>query len=174
MRLTNKKGALSLAINSIVVIVIAFVILGLGLGFVKNQLGSAEESTTAVQEQIRQQIMEDITSSNKKLNFPAQTLNIEKGKSKDIAIGVKNDRNGDLGFTIQVSTMSKQGDPTGDYSESIDFFYKEGPFTLKSTEANAYNIKLTPKDKGTYLISLEIITTELEVYAEDSFFITVI
>ena len=32
MRLTNKKGALSLAINSIVVIVIAFVILGLGLG----------------------------------------------------------------------------------------------------------------------------------------------
>lgn len=173
MRLTNKKGALSLAINSIVVIVIAFVILGLGLGFVKNQLGSAEESTTAVQEQIRQQIMEDITSSNKKLNFPAQTLNIEKGKSKDIAIGVKNDRNGDLGFNIKVSTMSKQGEE-GDFSDSIDFFYKEGPFTLKSTEANAYNIKLTPKDKGTYLISLEIITTELEVYAEDSFFITVI
>ncbi len=181
MRLTNKKGALSLAINSIVVIVIAFVILGLGLGFVKNQLGSAEESTTAVQEQIRQQIMEDITSSNKKLNFPAQTLNIEKGKSKDIAIGVKNDQNGDLGFTIQVLTMSKQGDSTGDYSESIDFFYKSGPFTLKSTEANAYNIKLTPKDKGTYLISLEIMEDPCTptpdyncVYAEDSFFITVI
>lgn len=186
MRLTNKKGALSLAINSIVVIVIAFVILGLGLGFVKNQLGSAEESTTAVQEQIRQQIMEDITSSNKKLNFPAQTLNIEKGKSKDIAIGVKNDRNGNLGFTIIVSTMDKQGDDGGeyvtfDYEGAIDFFYKKGPFTLKSTEAQAYNIKLTPKDKGTYLISLVIMENECTpdsdyncVYAEDSFFITVI
>src|SRR3989344_7160585 len=106
----KKKGSLNLSIEAIVIIVIAFVVLGLGLSFVRGQFKSITETSSSVQEQVRQQVLEDLRTGNKKLNFPATTLNIERSSSQDIAIGVKNTQNvGDLVFTISVSTTQKQG-----------------------------------------------------------------
>ena len=59
----NKKGDLNLSIQAIVIVVIAFVVLGLGLGFVRGQFKSIQETSTGVQEQIRQQILEDLRRS---------------------------------------------------------------------------------------------------------------
>src|SRR3989344_8207323 len=99
----TKKGSLSLSIQTIVIVVIAFVVLGLGLGFVRSQFRSITETSGSVQEQIRQQILEDLRTGNKKLSFPATSLNVEKGEAQDIAIGVKNTKaNGDLNFKIEV------------------------------------------------------------------------
>ena len=75
----NKKGSLNLSIQAIVIVVIAFVVLGLGLSFVRGQFKSITETSTGVQEQIRQQILEDLRTGDKKLSFPATTLSIEKG-----------------------------------------------------------------------------------------------
>ncbi len=177
----TRKGSLSLSIEAIVVVVIAFVVLGLGLGFVRGQFKSITETSGSVQEQIRQQILEDLRTGNKKLSFPATSLNIEKGESQDIAIGVKNVKNsGDLNFKIEVQTLKKQGAPDGtDVSDQVEYFFLEGPFVLKVTEAEAYNIKILGSgDKGTYLVSLKIIDVDApadnNLYAEKSFFVNLI
>jgi hypothetical protein len=174
----SKKASLNLSIEAIVIIVIAFTVLGLGLGFVKTQLGTAGDTTSMVQDQIKQQILDDLRTGNKKLTFPAQTINIEKGASKDIAIGVKNTQNsGDLNFELIVETLEKQGAKGADVSTQVEYFYLKGPFTLKVTDAEAYNIKVTASgDKGTYLVSLKVMdTTNPDVpYAEKSFFVNVI
>lgn len=177
----KKKASLNLSIEAIVIVVIAFVVLGLGLGFVRQQLTTAGETTTTVQEQVRQQVLDDLRTGNKKVTFPAQTINVEKGSSKDIAIGVKNVKNsGDLNFKIEVKTLSKQGAAEGtDVSKQVEYFYLPGPFTLKVTEAEAYNIKLIASgDKGTYLVTLRIIDTGAaegsNVYKENSFFVNII
>ena len=158
----KKKGSLNLSIEAIVIVVIAFIVLGLGLGFVRSQFKSITETSSSVQEQIRQQILEDLRTGNKKLSFPATTLNIEKGSSQDIAIGVKNVKNsGDLMFAIDVNTLKKQGAENVDVSSQVEYFYLAGPFTLKVTDAEAYNIKiLGTGDKGTYLVSLKILEVD--------------
>ena len=175
----NKKGSLSLSINAIIVIVIAFVFLGLGLNFIRTQLGGAGETASMVQEQIKQGIMDDLRTGNKKLSFPAQTLTMEKGSSEDIAIGIKNVLDGDLVFVIDIETTQHQGEKEAtaeDLANAVEFFYAEGPFTLKSTDAEAYNIKLIPGAKGTYLVDLKITdTNNAETpYAQKTFFVTVI
>ncbi len=180
----RKKGSLNLSIEAIVIIVIAFVVLGLGLSFVRGQFKSITETSSSVQEQIRQQILEDLRTGNKKLSFPATTLNIDKSASQDIAIGVKNVKaSGDLKFKVEVKTLQKQGALEGsDVSKQVEFFFLPGPFTLKVTDAEAYNIKILGSgDKGTYLVSLKIIEVDdtgssigTDPYAEKSFFVNII
>ena len=65
----NRKGSLNLSIEAIVIVVIAFVVLGLGLGFVRSQIGSIQSTSTAVQEQISQQVLDDLRTGNKKLSW---------------------------------------------------------------------------------------------------------
>src|SRR3989338_1040193 len=158
----KKKGSLNLSIEAIVVVVIAFVVLGLGLGFVRGQFKSITDTSTSVQEQIRQQILEDLRTGDKKLSFPATTLIIEKGESQDIAIGVKNTQNGELGFKILVQTQQQQGNDAAtpeQLAAQVGYFYDTvTTFSLKPTEAEAYNIKvLANGDKGTYLVNLQIV-----------------
>ena len=81
-----KKGDLNLSIQVIVVIVIAFVVLGLGLNFVRSQFRNIEETAGSVQEQVRQQILDDLRTGNKKLSFPSTSINIEKGKTSLVII----------------------------------------------------------------------------------------
>ena len=181
----NRKASLNLSIQMIVIVVIAFVVLGLGLGFVRGQFKSITETSSGVQEQIRQQILEDLRTGDKKLSFPATTLNVDKGSAQDIAIGVKNTlAAGDLRFKVQMKTLKKQGAlPDKDVSAEVEYFYLEGPFVLKVTDAEAYNIKiLGTGDKGTYLVSLKILEVDqggnpldpTKPYAEKSFFVNII
>lgn len=197
----NKRGSLELSIQAIVIIVIAFVILGLGLGFVRSQFKSITETSSSVQEQVRQQVLEDLRTGDKKLSFPATTLTVEKGGSQDIAIGVKNTRNGNLKFIISIKTLRQQEDSAAlepYLDEQVKYFYLQGPFTLKTTDAEVYNIKILGEgNKGSYLVSLKVlevvdpatadptITTEYTVdntpvttlsdsYAEKSFFVNII
>lgn len=175
----KKKGSLNLSIEIIIVVVIAFVVLGLGLSFVRTQFGSMTQTTTGVQEQIRQQILEDLRTGDKKLSFPATTLNIERGSAQDIAIGVKNTGNNPLTFNINLEVVKRQGTGTTRLEEQVKFFYSPGPFTLKQTEAEAYNIKITAAgDKDTYLINLKITdaaaAADAAPYAEKTFFVNII
>ncbi len=175
-----KKGSLNLSIQAIVIIVIAFVVLGLGLTFVRGQFKSMTETSTGVQEQIRQQILEDLRTGDKKLSFPATTLTIEKGEAQDIAIGVKNTKNTDLNFNIEIKAVKSQNDPAKldtDLANDVKFFYAGGPFNLKTTDAEAYNIKINAAgNKDTYLINLKIVDQDnLDVpYAEKTFFVNII
>lgn len=183
----KRKGSLSLSIEAIVIVVIAFVVLGLGLGFVKGQFKSITETSTSVQEQVRQQVLEDLRTGDKKLSFPATTLNINAKEAQDIAIGVKNTKDlGDLKFGIGLETVSKQGEEDYNSEEAgdLEYFFLSGPYTLEQTEAEAYNIKIiSTGSKGTYLVRLKIFLSDdtgnqvdptAAPYAEKSFFVNVI
>ena len=86
----QKKGALELSINAIVIIVLAMTLLGLGLGFIRSQFTSIGEIGTGVQEQIKQQILEDLRTGNKKLSFPTSEVHINRRDASVIAMGIKN------------------------------------------------------------------------------------
>ena len=185
-----KKGDLNLSIQVIVVVVIAFVVLGLGLNFVRKSFGDFGDTFDSVNDQVKQQILDDLRTGNKKLSFPSTSINIEKGKTKEIAIGVKNTGDGDSGdlvYQLRIEKLQKQGElpeNTGDEAtwadEVVFFFETTGTSTLGATDVRVHPIRITadPNSGGTYLFKL-IIDYEssspgtFESYDEKTFFVIV-
>ncbi len=177
--LPNRRASLNLSIETIVIVVIAFVVLGLGLGFVRNQIKDISETSSSVQEQIRQQVLEDLRTGNKKLSFPATSLSINKGESTDIVIGVKNTKSaGTLSYRIDIMTTCQRGDePCAESYDDVSFFYdRVSIYELAVTDASVHPIKITADgDKGVYLVKLTIIdTTDGSVYDTKTFFVSII
>ncbi len=161
----SKKADLNMSIQAIVIIVLAMTLLGLGINFIRGQFGSLTETTSSVQEQIKQQILDDLRTGNKKLSFPASEVTMERSDATVIAIGVKNTGNQQLEFKIDM----------GCTQEGIDFLYQaDKPYTLSTADAQVYPIRVTaPATTGTFLCSVTILEGE-SIYAEKDFFINVV
>ena len=167
----SKKASLNLSIQMIVIVVIAFVVLGLGLGFVRSQFGSIESTSTAVQEQISQQILDDLRTGNKKLSFPATKLVIETGEESVQALGIKNTKDTEvtlsLGFQVKADVCSTASDTAGfcefesekqttftknDQEVSAVIIWDNSPQSLKAGETRVLPVTVTAPDRsGNYL-----------------------
>ena len=169
----SKKADLNMSIQAIVIIVLAMTLLGLGIGFIRNQFASLTETTGAVQEQIKQQILDDLRTGDKKLSFPASEIQISRGKSTVIALGVKNTGVSQLVFGIDIACTAEEAGkavPTTFYNKATD------AFTLPAADAQVYPIRVTAPstDIGNYLCSVKVIDSATTgIYAQKDFFITV-
>jgi hypothetical protein len=86
----NKKAALELSINAIVVLILAITILGLGIGFIRSQFGALGKQFTEVSSEIRSQLIEKIKESGDLLVFNRAELAAGIGKKDVFYIGIKN------------------------------------------------------------------------------------
>ena len=197
----SKKASLSLSINAIVIVVLAMTLLGLGLGFIRNIFTGLEEQREEITEQLISQILEDLRTGNKKLSFPSTEVNIDKGKAKTLALGIKNTKALEtLHFGIVVNILQAQVGGTtfrkdsegewigneGNRNLNVDFFYNSGPFDLSVTESNVYTIRTTAKgDTGVYMAKISLVEMDgLDfktdsngdniIYSEKTFFINII
>src|SRR3989338_10113140 len=96
---SNKRASLELSVNAIVIVVLAFAMLGLGLIFVRNLFSGITETTTQVEEQVKQQILDDLRTGNKPLSFPVQRVKVGVGDKKDLAFGVLNTQDDILNYS---------------------------------------------------------------------------
>ena len=168
----NKKAALELSINAIVIIVIAMAVLGLGLGFVRNQLGQMGKTTTEVQQQIREQVLQDLRTGDKKLSLQSSEVTISKGDSTVLGFGIKNTLNEELTFGIKLVKISGTIEAIFEYDDRPEIY------TLSPTDADVYSARLTaPTTSGTSIYEITI-TGKTETlpsyeYAKKTFFVTV-
>jgi hypothetical protein len=86
----NKKAALELSINAIVVLILAITILGLGIGFIKNQFGSLNKRFTDVSAEIQSELVQKIRESGDLLVFNRAELTTTVGTKDTFYIGIKN------------------------------------------------------------------------------------
>jgi hypothetical protein len=108
----NKRAALELSINAIVIIVIAMAVLGLSLGFVRSQLKKISETSLTVQEQAKQGILEDLRGAGgKKLSFPLDRITLGPGDKKDFAIGIQNLGDAPANFSFNISQYNTSATP---------------------------------------------------------------
>ena len=159
----SKKASLNLSIEAIVVVVIAFTVLGLGLGFVKNQFKSFSDTSTQVSSQIKDQILESMRSSGKKLSVDREVI-MERGDSKAVNIGVVNTGISTTKFGINIIPMKKQnidGTPgvTADMGDEVTFFYNElVDKELSPTDGDVIPITITTTGgaSGNYLYQVKV------------------
>lgn len=180
----KKTGALNLSIEVIIVVVIAFVVLGLGLTFVREQFGNIGDTTTAVQEQIEQQILDTLRTGDKKLSFPTTQLTLETAAQSVQAIGMKNTADEDkqlqvefyikAGNSFQKFTSEQEGRFTTANGEIIaQITWDDSVLTFNPGEARVIPVTITAPDKtGNYLYKVVILDIGLgEVFDERTFFI---
>ena len=165
-----RKGTLQLSINMIVIIVLAMTILGLGLGFVRNQFKQIGSTGSQVQDQIKEQILEQMRTSGKKVAVQKQ-INLGRRESSVLGIGVKNVGESPMDLTMKVNFQSKKGTEGGD--GEIDFFYDTTSFALGATEEKVISAEATSgKAAGTYIYTVEFWDGE-DLYDKQSFFVKV-
>lgn len=181
MRKMHKKAALELSINAIVIVILAMTLLGLGLGFVRNMFRDIGDTTTQVQDQMKEQILDDLRRGDKKLSFPSQRLTIEGGDEEIVAIGVKNTEASTLNFKIELSEIEGDNvtqvisDPgLATNSKDYSYFWDSNEQILSPGDANVYGITLKASSgaSGTKLFKILINNTETgSEFSSKTFFV---
>ena len=153
-----------MSIQAIVVIVIALTVLGLGLGFVKGTFKDISETSKGVQAKIKEQILEDLRVSGKKVSITSQ-VNLERGKEALENIGIVNTGLTEKTFGIKIAFIKKQN-PDGTEDESpeagneIIFFYSSlVEKRLSPTAGDVIPITITAKSSaaGNYLYKVDVL-----------------
>jgi hypothetical protein len=121
-----KKASLSLSINAIVIVVLAFVMLGLGLTLTRTVFKDIGNTAGSINEQIRQQILDDLRTGNKPLSFPQNRAVVEFGKESTIAFGIKNTGSETSYYCALLESRMKDSDDDAE----INFYYDTDPQRL--------------------------------------------
>jgi hypothetical protein len=166
----DRKGSLNLSIEAIVIVVIAFVVLGLGLGFVKGQFEQITDTSSQVQEQISQQILDDLRRSNNKLSFPSNDLTYETKDETVLAVGVKNtddqSKHFKLGFQVKDGStfVEFESGVTRDISSQsaeAEIIWDDSWQEMGAGDTKVISFSLTAPDKqGTYLYKVYLMESD--------------
>jgi hypothetical protein len=172
----NKKGAIGLSINTLVVVIISLVILGGGMAFLYKLIGGAEDIKTQIDQKTDQQLESLLVDQGQQVALPLHVVTIERGDNHVFGIGILN-INPDLdAFNIEVS-LSKLLDVNGKeisltnseksviVEESV--LYNQELLTIKESEHHKDGILVSiPTDKpvGTYIFNAKIIDSNSDQY----------
>jgi len=182
----NKKASLNLSIQAIVIVVIAFVVLGLGLGFVKGTFKDISGTSKEVQAKIKEQILEDMRTSGKKLSV-SKEISIERGKQLVENVGVVNTDITTKKFGIKIEPIKKRTPDGTEITDvavidsEIDFFYDDSvEKRLSPTMGDVIPVTITARSGavGNYLykvraVSLDLVSGDQEEYDVQTFFVKV-
>lgn len=172
--LRNRKASLELSIRAIVIVVLALILLGLGVTFIRGMFRDIGDVTDEVSEQVRENILNDLITNDKKISFPRTEIVIDKGGADILTVGIRNKNDDDLIYTILFTLQSFPDgaeDPEGWFQHGTD------TYTLSSASSDVRNVRLSipsTATSGSYFFTFDIIDDALgEVYATKDIFIVV-
>ena len=159
----GKKGSLNLSTNAIVMLILAIVVLGLGLAFMRNIFGQATGDFTEIGGEVQKQIITQMKSSSKVVDLSGAVYKIKPGEKKMVYIGFKNTGNEPKKFIIKgvnVNSISGGEDNCGMYDENLILQYKQKATTVQpgATSVLPINIKANSnaeKDSCFYELLIE-------------------
>jgi hypothetical protein len=151
----NKKGALELSVNAIVIVVIAMTLLGLGLGFIRGMFTRIGGITEATFEKISEQLSTDLATSEAPLLFSKTRLTIERGGSSLEGIGIRNDGDSTVNYGIRVGTFNcpvgaqVEEDACYDTEDWFEYFKGANQYTIRAAERQVNKVQINIPKKIT-------------------------
>tara|TARA_Y100000310_G_scaffold343934_1_gene454030 strand:- start:624 stop:1163 length:540 start_codon:yes stop_codon:yes gene_type:complete len=109
MSVKQKRGAIELSINTIIVVVIGITLLSLGLKFVQNIFGDIEEEREGIMELTETQIRELFGETDNAIYIPQQSYQVSQGKTlEDLEVFIRNTvkPGGTFSFVYTIKTLS--------------------------------------------------------------------
>lgn len=177
----NKKASLEISIQAIIIIVLAMTLLGLGLGFIRGMFKNIGSTTEDVTEQVRQKILDDLITGDKKVTFPKTDIVIDKGGSQVLTVGIRNKKDSPLHYKMKFNPVSGPTGAAFSISNPSWFqFSSTQTYILSAADSELRNIKLnipTAVPSGSYFLTFDVTDDDLpppnNVYAQKDFFIVV-
>src|SRR3989338_2983487 len=105
----SKRASLDLSISTIVIVILAMTLLGLGLAFIKNIFGSAEELSDSAFDKVSDQLQRDLVNNNERLIFSQSKVEIERGKSSLLGWGIRNENRARLDYWPEFTPIKCHG-----------------------------------------------------------------
>lgn len=179
----NKKASLEISIQAIVIVVLAMTLLGLGLGFIRGMFKNIGSTTEDVTEQVRQRVLDDLITGDKKVSFPKTEIIVDKGGSQVLTVGIRNKKDTPLYYKMKFNPIS--GPDGGPFSiDNPRWFqleeYSRQRYKLDAADSEIRSIRLsmpTSASSGSYFLTFEVVDDDLQpphnVYAQKDFFIVV-
>lgn len=127
----NKKASLEIGINTIVIMVIAMMLLGLGIIFVKNLFGQINPIT----QKIKPPDLQTPPSASTPLIMDVQTFSLKTGDSYELDLGIYNADQTDEAFSVDVGNCEVP--PTATVQTQVPQI-RVLPQLIKSGEAGYY------------------------------------
>ena len=163
----NKKGAIGIAINVIVIVIISIVILTSGVLLMKKFVGDAEGIKAQLDVKTEQELSRLLQDQGKRVAMPLNTKTLEAGSSHVFGLGILNiDPNAyGLEFSVDITLSKALDDEQNEYTpDSIGIImsyilYDSGPFTLTENQYESVPILVdVPKNakKGTYIFNVKV------------------
>ena len=162
----NKRGGLDLSIQTVVIVVLSLTLLGLGIAFIRNMFDDVTVTQERINDQIRDQILQDLAVGNQKMLFPHLDLSLAPNKIAYLQVGIKNmeDKSNEFKVSIKRSISSEQftdivssQSPQDAESDAI-FFWDATTQVIGAGESRVVPIfHEAESKKGTYLYKLEVL-----------------
>ena len=161
----HKRGALDLSIQTIVIVVIAMTLLGLGLGFVRNLFGTITDVSESTFQRISEQLSTDLATSDSPLIFSKSRLTLERRSSSLEGFGVRNSGGNSINYGFRVETFScpeqKLTPPKAcpNVENWFEYFRGANQYHLAAADREVSKVEIhVPSDAtpGLYLLKLSI------------------
>ena len=165
--MVNKKAAIGLSINTLVVVIISMVILTSGITLLYKFISGAEDIKSGLDQRTSEQLERLLVDQGKKVALPLHTADVQRGESNIFGLGIMN-IGGAEEFTIEI-TLSKYVDENGEIGglTTNDVYswllFDAGPHTIKENEFHKEGINvIIPKEalKGQYIFNARVFREE--------------
>jgi hypothetical protein len=162
----NKTGSISISINMIVVVVLAFVMLGLLLGLGRQIIGQSQDTAISVIGQTKQDIQNELIRNDEPLYFSQREYDVGFGKQATFNFGIKNVDPIDANLKVEIvyidpvtgAAVPLDSSKTADSSKGGAFFWAKIAQKYGAGEDNVFDVQYrAPRAKDTYLFKFKLI-----------------
>ena len=98
----TKKGDISLSMNFLVIIIISFVLLGMGITLLYNLLGKANSEKAQLDARTEQEISRLLIDEGKTVALPLNTIDLYPGESHVFGLGILNIDTGNDQYKVEI------------------------------------------------------------------------
>lgn len=135
-----KRGSLSLSINAIVMLVLAIMMLGLGIAFMKGMLGKGSSKVAGA---IDAADLEMPATADKPLSVQREiSMKASDGESFNLKIGIYNTKSSPITYKLDISCKNQAG------NESSSFLLSSADIDVPSLEQRATGALLSISGAG--------------------------
>ncbi|MBU0457543.1 MAG: hypothetical protein ABH824_06045 [Nanoarchaeota archaeon] len=174
----EKKAAIDLSINTIVIIIISLVILAGGVSLLYKFIGGAEEIKADLDLRTQDELERLLVDQGKRVALPLHVADIERGKSHVFGIGMLNTLDNKEDFYIEIISNkvidTSEQDVTGQQKVMSWLSYRTDGISIASGNNQKESILVSIPDdaiKGQYIFTATVKTTDMNSYGNPQKFI---
>lgn len=175
----NKKGAISLSINMLVVIVISLVIFGGGISLLYKLMAGAESAKAVLDQKTEAELRRLLETESKKVALPLHTAYLYPGEFHSFGLGILNIMDEETSFEITVDLSKAIDEKEIEFAPDVSnwLLYLEGPYTIQEHEYKFIPIGVSvPKGakRGTYIFDVKVFYSSGEQHSNTKKFYVIV